>query len=385
MNCNHMETRRHDYVDGVLPASEKVDLERHLAACADCRRDVAFLNSLRQQAAALPQRLEPPRDLWPEIANRLAPKRNWRQVLATAAQHLKPLVIGESREAGRWKAWGLRGAMAVAVLVLLIGGIRFVWQTRQASWQVAPLAGAPQIGAQRLDAVGKLEVGEWLETDDSSRAQINIGLIGQVEIAPQTRIRLVKARLTDHRLALARGKMHAEIWAPPRIFFVETPSALATDLGCEYTLEMNDEGFGRLHVTRGYVSLENQQGPESVVPAGAFCEIRPAMGPGTPYSENASDTLRAALAQFDLANGRAEALNIVLAAAREADSFTLWHLLFRVDQAARGRVYDRMIEFVSPPAGVTRAGVLQGDQRMLKSWAEKFGLGQSWWRYWLPL
>jgi hypothetical protein len=380
-----METRRHDYVDGALPASEKAELERHLASCAECRREVAFLNSLRQQAAALPQRLEPPRDLWPEIANRLTLKRNWRQVLAAAARRLKHLIIGESREASRWKSWGLRGAMAVAVLALVIGGIRFVWQSRQTSWEVAPLAGAPQIGGQRLDAAGKLAVGEWLETDDSSRAKIAVGLIGHVEIAPQTRIRLVKAGLTDHRLALARGKMRAEIWAPPRIFFVETPSALATDLGCEYTLEMNDEGFGRLHVTRGYVSLANQQGPESVVPAGAFCEIRPGAGPGTPYSDIASDTLRTALGQFDLAIGRAEALNIVLAAAREPDSFTLWHLLFRVDAAERGRVYDRMVEFVSPPPGVTRAGVLQGDQRMLNLWAEKFGLGQSWWRYWLPL
>jgi hypothetical protein len=380
-----METRRHDYVDGALPASEKVEFERHLVSCAECRREVAFINSLRQQAAALPQRLEPPRDLWPEIAGRIAPKRNWRQILATAASRLKSLFIGKSRDAGDWRVWGLRGAMAIALLVLMMGGIRFVWQSRQAAWEVAPLAGAPQIGGQRLDTVGKLAVGEWLETDDSSRAKIAVGMIGHVEIAPQTRIRLVKARLTDHRLALARGKLHAEIWAPPRIFFVETPSALATDLGCEYTLEMNDEGFGRLHVTRGYVSLANQQGPESVVPAGAFCEIRPGTGPGTPYSDIASDTLRAALEQFDLAIGRAEALNIVLAAAREPDSFTLWHLLFRVDAAERGRVYDRMVEFVSPPPGVTRAGVLQGDQRMLNLWAEKFGLGQSWWRYWLPL
>jgi hypothetical protein len=286
---------------------------------------------------------------------------------------------------GQLWTWGVRGAFAVAVLLLAVGGIWYLMQTRQASWHVACLAGAPQIGSARLVAQGQLEVGEWLETDDSSRARIRVGLIGQVDIAPQTRIRLVSTRLTDHRLALARGKMHAEIWAPPRIFFVETPAALATDLGCEYTLEMDEGGFGQLHVTRGYVALENKQGPESVVPAGAFCEIRPGTRPGTPYSENASDTLRAALAQFDFGNGGSAAISTMLAEAREADSFTLFHLLFRVVPAERGRVYDRMVEFVSPPEGVTRAGVLQGDKRMLELWADKFGLGQSWWRYWLPL
>jgi hypothetical protein len=280
--------------------------------------------------------------------------------------------------------WGWRGAIAAAVLIFAVGGIWYLMQTRQVSWQVARLAGAPQIGTQRFIANGQLEVGEWLETDDSSRAKINVGLIGQVEIAPKTRIRLISARLHDHRLSLARGKMHAEIWAPPRIFFVETPSALATDLGCEYTLEMNDDGFGRLHVTRGYVALENKSAPESVVPAGAICEIRPGIGPGTPYSEEASEIFRAALEQCDL-NTNDAALNTLLAEAREADTFTLWHLLFRVTPAERPRVYDRMTQLLSPPPGVTRDGVLQGDKHMLDLWAEKFGLGKSWWRYWLPL
>jgi hypothetical protein len=382
MSCNKMENRLHDYVDGLLSTSERVAVEQHLEKCLDCRGEVEFLNSLRRQVAALPQSIEPPRDLWPEIASRIASKINlWQQVF----ELLKHIVIGESSAPGNRLMWGLRGAIAVAVLVLAVGGIWLVMQTRQASWPVARLAGAPQIGSHRLVTNGQLQVGEWLETDDSSAAKINVGMIGQVEIAPKTRIRLVKARLNDHRLALARGKMRAEIWAPPRLFFVETSSALATDLGCEYTLEMSEDGFGLLHVTRGYVALENKQGPESIVPAGAFCEIRPQMGPGTPYSENASEALRAALTRFDFASGGFDAINIVLGEAREADSFTLWHLLFRVASADRARVYDRMVELVSPPAEVTRAGVLQGDQRMLKLWADKFGLGQSWRRYWLPL
>jgi hypothetical protein len=389
MSCEKMENRLHDYADGVLPAAERAEIERHLDTCSDCRSEMEFLNSLRQQVAALPLRFEPPRDLWPEIASRLAPKRNlWQAWLAQLRERKNDAVL-------QWKnftavedrrfAWGIRGPVAVATLVFVIGGMWFLMQTRQSAWPVARLAGAPQIGAQRLMANGQLQVGEWLETDDSSRAKISVGMIGHVELAPQTRIRLLNTRLTNHRLSLARGKIHAEIWAPPRIFFVETPSALATDLGCEYTLEMSDDGFGRLHVTRGYVALENKAGPESVVPAGAFCEIRPGMRPGTPYSENASDTLRAALAQFDFANGGSETISTVLAEAREADSFTLFHLLFRVVPAERGRVYDRMVEFVSPPPGVTRAGVLQGDKRMLEAWADKFGLGKSWWQYWLPL
>jgi hypothetical protein len=38
------------------------------------------------------------------------------------------------------------------------------------------------------------------------------------------------------------------IWAPPRLFFVDTPSAVAADLGCSYTLEVKDDGAGVLRV-----------------------------------------------------------------------------------------------------------------------------------------
>lgn len=391
MNCEKMENRLHDYLDGALTPAERQEVERHLETCENCRAEIQFLQALRQQVARLPQSLEPPRDLWPEIAARIEPKKQlWKAWLAGlqtrkngAASYLKQIFAGDG--GSRWLAWGIRGAIAVAMLVLTIGGIALLMQTRQNSWPVASLAGAPQIGAERIDTFGKLAVGEWLETDDSSRAKIGVGMIGHVEIAPNTRIRLVKAKLTDHRLALARGEMHAEIFAPPKIFFVETPSALAVDLGCEYTLKIDDDGFGRLHVTKGYVALENEHGPESTVPAGAFCRIRPGMAPGTPYSEDATEAFRAALNRFDLARDDTAAISIVLAEAREADTFTLWHILFRVSVAERARVYDRMAALLPPPQGVTREGVLRGDKRMLDLWAEMFGIGKSWWRYWLPL
>lgn len=381
MICEKFESRLHDYCDGLLAPAEQRMIEEHLATCVDCRSEVAFLNTLRQQVAGLPKNLHPPQDLWPAIAPRLSsPKSTW----ASAVQGFKNIFSLKNFEIGNDLIWGWRGALALALLLLIGGGWFFV-QMRQSTWAVAPLAGAPQIGSRRLVTNGQLQVGEWLETDASSRAKLNVGMIGHVELAPQTRIRLLKTRLTDHRLALARGKIHAEIWAPPRLFFVETPSALATDLGCEYTLEMDEQGYGQLYVLKGYVALENKSGPESVVPAGAFCEIQPQHGPGTPYSENSSPALRTALRRSDFAGGGSEALNLILTEAREADTFTLWHLLFRVVPIDRNRVYDRMAELISPPPGVTRAGVLQGDQRMLKLWADKFGLGQSWARYWLPL
>src|SRR5262249_60943740 len=95
-----------------------------------------------------------------------------------------------------------------------------------------------RVDARALGARGRLVVGQWLETDGSSRARVRVGAIGEVVVDPDTRLRLLEATASAHRLSLARGKVHAAILAPPRLFFVETPSAVAVDLGCAYTLEV---------------------------------------------------------------------------------------------------------------------------------------------------
>jgi len=248
-------------------------------------------------------------------------------------------------------------------------------QSDPATWEVARLEGSPMVGANRIEGNGRLAVGEWLETDATSRAQLSVANIGHVDIEPNSRVRLVETNSTEHRLAMTRGRLHATISAPPRLFIVETPSAIAVDLGCAYTLEVDRAGRSILHVTAGWVALE-LKGRESVVPAGAVCVTQKGKGPGTPYFDDASDKFRVALSKLDFQNGGAMALSIVLAEAREFDTLTLWHLLSRVKGAERGRVYERMAELISPPAGVTREGVMRLDRGMLDLW--KKGLEWAW-------
>jgi hypothetical protein len=246
-----------------------------------------------------------------------------------------------------------------------------------ASWDVARLEGAPTLGANKLEGNGRLAVGEWLETDSSSRAQINVANIGHVNIEPNSRVQLVGTNPREHRLAMTQGRLHAMISAPPRLFIVETPSAVAIDLGCSYTLEVDKIGRSILHVTSGWVALDSK-GRESIVPAGAECVTQPGKGPGTPYFDDASGKFRDALTQLDFHNGGLRALGVILAESRTDDTLTLWHLLSRTRGPDRSRVYDRMAALVAPPAGVTRDGVLRLDKGMLGLW--KTGLEAAWYQ-----
>jgi len=107
------------------------------------------------------------------------------------------------------------------------------------------------------------------------------------------------------------------------------------------------------------------------VPAGADCRTRSRTGPGTPYFADAPEALQQALAAFDFRGGGADALNIILAQARVRDTLTLWHLLSRVESGDRTRVFDRMVELVPLPDGVSREKALQLDPAALKSWREE--------------
>ena len=142
------------------------------------------------------------------------------------------------------------------------------------------------------------------------------------------------------------------------------------DLGCEYALKVDADGFGRLQVTKGWVSFQ-WRGLESLVPAGASCRTRPQAGPGIPYFDDAPDRVKQALDRFSFENGGNDDLNIILAESRVRDTLTLWHLISRVPADDRGRVFDQIAALTPVPAEVSREQALKLDPETLKRWKEE--------------
>jgi hypothetical protein len=288
-------------------------------------------------------------------------------------------------------AWTPRLAAALLMVFAIGSGLWLVRSPRISTmardgWdvEVTP-SSARSEAAETAGKSTRLALGESLETDAVSKASIFVAEIGRLEVEPMTRLRLLQSGAGRKRIALDHGTIHATIWAPPGQFVVDTPSAVAVDLGCMYTLHIDDSGGGILRTTLGWVGF-HRNGRESFIPAGAACPTHAQSGPGTPSFEDASDTFRAALAQLDSAmdgSARKSALDTVLREARQRDAFTLWHLLPRVNSAERTAVYDRLAALVAPPPGVTREGILRLDAAMLDSWWNAFDLGDiSLWRHW---
>ncbi len=360
MFSKHLSKLSSAYVHGELSSEETRQFAEHLIACASCRADFDEVKMGAKFAEQLTL-FSAPASIWPNVIAGF----DHQPRASTRIQFLRPLAIA-------------------AAIVMMIAGGWWLWRSIRSevppSWQVARLNGSPRIDSQAINQDGRLAIGQWLETDATSSAQLSIDNVGRVEIDPNTRVRLLQTNSSEHRLELAHGRVSARISAPPKLFFVNTPSGVAEDLGCAYTLEVDDAGDSVLHVTAGWVSMQTANG-EPVVPAGAACVTRKSLGPGTPYFEDATADFRAALARFDFdstveTSSKRSSTDVLLREARPRDVMTLWYLLPRVNKDERARVYDRMTAIMAPPPGVTRDGMLSLDQEMMNSWKAKLGL--SW-------
>jgi hypothetical protein len=278
--------------------------------------------------------------------------------------------------------------VGLAIVTLFLHG-RKPGHVVVAAWDVSRVAGTPGIGPKAItgkEGTSRLSVGQVLETDHQSWVSLQADDIGQIEVEPSTRLRLVTMSPGLQRIALDRGTIHARIWAPPGQFVVDTPSAVTVDLGCAYTLQVDESGASLVRTSLGWVGFK-LNGRESFIPAGAACATKTKLGPGTPYFEDASPEFRAALARFDFEDStvqqRAADVAIVVGKSRKRDVLTLWHLLTRVDEEHRALIYDRLRALAPAPEVVTREGILRLDQPMLDRWWNALGFDDiSVWRHW---
>ena len=253
----------------------------------------------------------------------------------------------------RWAMAG--GLIAAAALLLMVTPA-----AQNSSWQLSGAA---------------LRQGQIVRTGNTA-VRLDAGEIGRVDLAANSVLRATGG----NRLVLQRGELHAFIWAPAREFVVETPSARAVDLGCEYTFNVDDKGDGVLRVSMGWVAFQVGD-RESFIPAGATCVTRKRGGPGIPYFEDATEALRSGVERFE--RGDAASLSGLLAAARPRDGLTLWHLLTRVPEQERGAVFDRFRDLVELPPAISRDAVVHRDPQAIDQCWNALDLENTgWWRGW---
>jgi hypothetical protein len=207
-----------------------------------------------------------------------------------------------------------------------------------------------------------LAAGSVVEREE--RCQLALGdQLGTITLEPRSRFRVERLARDEARFALDHGQLTALVGykAKPRFFKVETPASTCVDLGCRYTLQVDDEGNAHVHVLTGAVSFEDR-GREVYVPKGATCHSYKGLGAGIPRFEDAKTppALLAALDAFDrernaeqrrkLAGCALDAMvKCVFQQEEHRDTLSAWHLLQDEDESIAHAASDAL-ERVDPAA-----------------------------------
>ncbi|HUJ61700.1 MAG TPA: hypothetical protein VLX92_24520 [Kofleriaceae bacterium] len=268
-----------------------------------------------------------------------------------------------------------RRALALGIVVIAAAAGVVLWLETRAR-QAAPVAaacdgsagfhfvargGQVACGGREL-AAGVLPVGGVLDTGPHE-VEMSIADIGIAELGAHTRVVLDRSSDAGHHLSIEHGHMHARVAAPPRLFQVAAATTEVTDLGCEYTIDVDARGAGAVRVAVGLVELATRGGLV-IAPAGTRTQILPGQRPGLPVADGASDALAAAVARYDA--GDSAALAELYAAATPRDAITLANLAV-VDAAARRGAVARLAALA--PHGYAADAAL-ADPKILQAWRD---------------
>lgn len=195
-SCDEARRWLDDRLDGELAGSLGEGVDAHLAACSDCRAYADGVRSLLAAAAELPREVQPERDLWPDIAARVAsPSR--------APSGRRPVL--------RW------GALAAAAVVLV--GLTAVITARLVRPGAGPVGAGLRAGGGASVAPASLAGlgGAFAEYERAAQALRAALADRRGQISPATlrdvedNLRIIDGAIASLRAALAESPDNPEL------------------------------------------------------------------------------------------------------------------------------------------------------------------------------
>jgi hypothetical protein len=374
MKCKEVKYYLGDFLNGKLIDEFRREIDVHLSFCHSCKTKLEELKT-----ASRSSREKFAGDFWEGSSdtNEYDSDLKLPDILFSKYRGKEdPVYKLKPRRRFLHSKWIAIGAPAISILLAIFIGVLYFSRTPTTFWQVSVLRGHPAADNQPLNDGGALQNGEWLKTDAFSEAVLKSEIIGNIEVAPESELKLSSINNKEYRLYLKAGKISAKTWSPPDFLKIEIPAGELVDLGCVFSIEVEADNSSEIQVSSGWVALKTVN-RKIILPSGMICAIDKNGNPEIPYFVNASPEFKNALLKYEPGNKNKQTLKNILSNARKSDDISLWYLLKASTPDEKKMIYDRLAEFVVPPDNVNFNGILNGDDSMLLSWWEKLGCGSS--------
>lgn len=315
------------------------------------------------------------------------PDADTAQLRATLA----PLAWQPRAHARPRRRWAAPARLALAACIagaVAIGGWwhhRLQWPAGDA-WTVVSAEGAVT-GITRGEAHAAWPVGRDITTGADGRVRIRVARIGDLEVAPGSRLRLDETRSGRHRIALRQGEVRARVWAPPHHFGMSLARSELWDLGCEFTVRVDARGDGDVVVHSGWVQFDDGTA-ETLVPQGTRVRLSNGAPTGVARDLGATPEFLSALLEVEAHAAAMRAddprLARVVAAARPQDAITLVSLAQRHPRLIAGPLRDGIRRLLPHAGEVIPSAAARGTPGALDPWwdALPYPRAKQWWWHW---
>jgi anti-sigma factor RsiW len=199
------------YADGSLDATERADVERHLATCAACRQVVDEVSEILRATKTLEHR-DPPARAWSRIERAVRLEREHAQPSSDGARAF--LASGSRSEgpakAGRYVRWAPWLAAAAALVLATAVGIRYMPRGGVTTSDGQPQTGASMAAADSARVEAELREAE-AHYENAIKGLERIANAEQNELDPATAATLRKnLSVIDQAISESRAAVRSQ-------------------------------------------------------------------------------------------------------------------------------------------------------------------------------
>ncbi|MBV6478825.1 MAG: hypothetical protein HGGPFJEG_01582 [Ignavibacteria bacterium] len=380
--CSETELLIDEFLDGMIQLKDKELMDEHIKSCAFCsdylKKNEYIIKELSHMSDDnLYMSNDEKSNYWNKIEKQIDFKRHIKSSQESAQNETENLDIGFI---GRYK-YILTGIAAALLIFTFYYIVKNIDTERLQSadqnffglptyWKVSSIKGTPLIGDVPVSMNDSIKEGQFILTNDTSKAELFIASLGRVIIEPNTKVLFVKGSDGNNRIAVEYGTIEADMKSDKKEFFVELPSATASDTRGNFKLTVDTSGDGLLYVNSGNVEIKSNK-RDAFIPAGNFVMTKKNIGVGTPFNENSSLLFKKALAEFDFGNCAEACVNTLIKTAKPSDAVSLVNIIPIVDVKYKYDFFDKAANFVSPPVNLPKDSLEFFDNEKMKVWIDK--------------